>query len=183
MMDADAVDRHPIGPSCLAAPRSPGERPISAMHELETKIPPPIVMVLLGIAAWAAARLLPVFTYDLPFRAFAAGTLAFVGLALNVVPKLAFREAGTTANPLQPASTTRLVTSGLYRYTRNPMYLGHSIVLLAWALYLHNLLVFLSVPMFMLYVTWFQIRPEERLLSERFPDAYAAYRTQVPRWL
>jgi protein-S-isoprenylcysteine O-methyltransferase Ste14 len=153
------------------------------MRELETRIPPPIVMVLLGGIAWMAAKFLPALSFQLPAHTLFAGALAAVGLVLNVLPKLALKHAGTTVNPLKPASTTSLVTSGIYRHTRNPMYLGHSVILLGWAAHLHNLVAFLAVPAFMLYISRFQIQPEERELSARFPDAYAAFSRQVPRWL
>lgn len=86
-------------------------------------------------------------------------------------------------NPLRPASTTHLVTSGVYRHTRNPMYLGHCIILLSWACFLHSVVALLAAPAFMLYVSRFQIQPEERQLSARFPDAYPAFFKRVPRWL
>ena len=153
------------------------------MRWLETKIPPPIVMLLLGIAAWGAARLLPDLSYTLPQRTLISACLALAGVVLNVLPKLAFQRAGTTVNPLRPQLSSQLVTSGVYRYTRNPMYLGQAVILLGWALYLHNAAALLAVPALMLYITRFQIQPEERHLSARFADAYAAFRTQVPRWL
>ena len=153
------------------------------MRWLETKIPPPVVMVLLGITTFGVARLLPALSFEFPLRKLAAVSFAFVGLALNILPKLAFRRAGTTVNPLRPALATSLVTSGIYRYTRNPMYLGHATILLGWALYLHNVTALVVVPAFMLYITRFQIQPEERYLSARFPDAYATFCRQASRWL
>ena len=153
------------------------------MRWLETKIPPPVVLFLLGIAAFGAAHFLPALSFDFPLRRLLAMSLAFVGLALNLLPKLAFQRAGTTINPLRPALSTHLVTSGIYRYTRNPMYLGHAAILLGWALYLRNAAAFVAIPAFMLYITRFQIQPEERYLSTRFPGAYAAFCRQVSRWL
>ena len=78
---------------------------------------------------------------------------------------------------------TQLVTSGVYRYTRNPMYLGMACLLLAWAVYLQNPLALLGVPLFMAYITQFQIKPEERMLVKLFGDAFIRYRQQVRRWL
>jgi protein-S-isoprenylcysteine O-methyltransferase Ste14 len=153
------------------------------MSWLETKIPPPIVMVLLSIAAFGVARLLPALSFPFPLRAYAATVIALVGLALNVLPKRDFRRVGTTVNPLRPKSTTQLVTTGIYRYSRNPMYLGHALILLGWTLYLHNAAAALAVPAFMLYITRFQIRPEERYLSVQFADSYTSFRRQTPRWL
>ena len=153
------------------------------MRELETKIPPPALMVLFGCIAWVAARFLPALAFELPVRTLIASIFVTAGIALNVLPKLAFKRAGTTINPLKPASTTALVTSGIYRYTRNPMYLGHAVILLGWAAYLHNMVALQAVPAFMLYISRFQIQPEERQLSARFPDAYAAFCRRAPRWL
>lgn len=154
-----------------------------AMHRLETKIPPPVAMVLLGLAAFVFARLTPAFSFSLPLRAPVAGVLACVGVALNGLPKLAFKRAGTTVNPLRPALATQLITGGVYRYSRNPMYVGHAVILLGWTLYLHHAVALLAVPLFVLYVTRFQIKPEERQLAVWFPGAYAEFCARVRRWL
>lgn len=140
-------------------------------------------MLLLGAVAYGAARLLPWLSFWLPLRPFVAIACVLAGLALNVLPKRAFRRAGTTVNPLKPGSSTHLVTSGIYRRTRNPMYLGHTLMLLGWALYLHHGAALVTVPAFMLYISRFQIQPEERQLSARFPREYAALCKQAPRWL
>lgn len=153
------------------------------MRWLETRIPPPIVMLLLGIAAWGAARAWPSLSFALPLPWLVAACVVLVGVALNLLPKLAFQRAGTTVNPLKPALASQLVTSGVYRYTRNPMYLGQALILLGWTLYLHNVTALASVPAYMLYITRFQIQPEERHLALRFPGAYARFREQVRRWL
>ena len=153
------------------------------MRWLETKVPPPLVMLLLGAAAFGASQLLPALAFVLPLRTFAAIASALAGLALNILPKLAFQHAGTTVNPFRPSSTTQLVTSGIYRFTRNPMYLGHAMMLLGWALYLQNAAALVAVPAFMLYISRFQIQPEERHLSAGFPHKYAALCKQAPRWL
>ncbi|WP_184409355.1 isoprenylcysteine carboxylmethyltransferase family protein [Xanthomonas sp. 3075] len=153
------------------------------MQWLETRIPPPIVMIVLGIAAFSVARSTPAFACPLPLSTPAAIACACGGAALNGLPKRAFRRAGTTVNPLTPAQATQLITSGAYRYTRNPMYVGHAAILLGWALYLQNPIALLAVPAFVLYVTRFQIMPEERQLAARFPDSYAQFCKRVQRWL
>lgn len=153
------------------------------MIRLETRLPPPLVMLLLGLAASVAALRLPAFGFPVPWITPVAVALIGAGVVLNVWPKFAFRRAGTTVNPLAPASTTRLVTSGIYRYTRNPMYLGHAVILLGWTLALQHAVVLVAVPVFVAYVTRFQIRAEERVLAARFPDDYAAFRARTRRWL
>lgn len=106
-----------------------------------------------------------------------------LGVVLNLLPKLSFRRAGTTVNPLRPSASSVLVISGIYRRTRNPMYLGQALVLFGAMVYLQNLIALLVVPLFLVYITWQQILPEERALMARFPEAYAQYRHRVPRWL
>ena len=153
------------------------------MRGLETKIPPPAVMLLLGCFAWLGARLFPSLSFAFIGQPVAALALVLGGVALNLGPKLAFARAGTTVNPLKPASSSQLVTSGIYRYTRNPMYLGHAVMLLGWASYLGNAAALVAVPAYVLYVSRFQIQPEERHLSTRFPERYAAFSRQTRRWL
>ena len=153
------------------------------MHWLETRLPPPILMVLLGVAALAMTRVFPSPSFDWPLLDTFALALALSGAALNLLPKRGFRQAGTTLNPMRPEASTALVTSGIYRFSRNPMYLGHATILLGWSLYLRSPLALLAPVVFMLYLTRFQIRPEERQLLARFPEAYAAYCATVRRWL
>ena len=113
----------------------------------------------------------------------AALALALGGVVLNLAPKLAFARAGTTVNPLKPETSSHLVTSGIYRYTRNPMYLGHAAILLGWVAYLGNAVGLVAVAAFVLYVSRFQVQPEERHLSTLFPEQYAAFARQTRRWL
>lgn len=154
-----------------------------ALAWLETRIPPPVVMVLAGVLAWALARWLPAFAVDVPGRDAIAIAIAAVGVALNLLPKLAFGRAGTTINPLHPEASTQLVTGGLYRYTRNPMYVGQALVVLAWVVHLGNGAALLAVVFFIAWITRFQIAPEERVLAARFPDAFAVLCRQARRWL
>lgn len=151
------------------------------MHLLETRIPPPLVMLLCGLAGWGLDGLLP--GWALPVPAWAAVSIGVLGLLLNLLPKWTFGRVHTTVNPLRPASTSVLVTSGIYRYSRNPMYLGQALVLLGAMLLLRNALVLLVVPLFVAWITRLQIVPEERALAARFGARYAAFRSQVRRWL
>ena len=153
------------------------------MRWLETRIPPPLVMLLCGGIGYLASRPAAGLAVPLPVPALLAGALLTLGVTLNLLPKLAFRRARTTVNPLRPSASSALVTHGVYRYTRNPMYLGQAIVLAGAMLYLQNPVAWLAVPLFVLYITRLQIVPEERVLSPRFPEAYALFRQRVRRWL
>ncbi|SMB27567.1 conserved protein of unknown function [Sterolibacterium denitrificans] len=91
--------------------------------------------------------------------------------------------ARTTVNPLAPGRSNSVVRTGPYRFTRNPMYLGMALLLLAWCIHLRNPLAPLSILAFFVYIIRFQIIPEERALLAKFGDAYAAYLSDVRRWL
>jgi len=151
------------------------------MHLLETRILPPLVMLLCAALGYALARTWP--WPALPVPGWMALLVMLLGLALNLLPKLAFRRARTTVNPLRPAAATSLVTGGIYRHTRNPMYLGQVLVLLGGMLWLGSAAALLVVPLFVGWITRFQILPEERLLSARFGTDFAAFRRAVRRWL
>ncbi|MCC8684713.1 isoprenylcysteine carboxylmethyltransferase family protein [Xanthomonas campestris] len=105
------------------------------------------------------------------------------GIALNVLPKLTFARAGTTINPLTPQRATQLVTTGLHRYTRNPMYLGHALLLSGWIVSLQQDAALVLVGAYVLAITRLQILPEERALAAQFGPDYPAYCRVTPRWL
>ncbi|WP_295567755.1 isoprenylcysteine carboxylmethyltransferase family protein [uncultured Stenotrophomonas sp.] len=153
------------------------------MRWLETRIPPPLVMLLCAGVGWLGGRLWPGAMLPLPIPALMAGGVMVIGVALNLLPKLAFQRARTTVNPLRPSASSALVTRGVYRYTRNPMYLGQATVLAGAMLYLQSAIALLAVPLFVLYITWLQIMPEERALQARFPEVYPLFRQRVRRWL
>ncbi|SEC14811.1 Protein-S-isoprenylcysteine O-methyltransferase Ste14 [Pseudomonas saponiphila] len=153
------------------------------MQALENRIPPPLVAVLFGVLMGLFSRWLPGLDPDLHTRLLLALPLVMAGLLFVLAGGLSFRRARTTVNPLKPASASALVTSGIYRYTRNPMYVGFALWLLAWGLYLASPLVLLGVLGFVLYMNRFQISPEERALGQLFGADFADYRQRVRRWL
>jgi protein-S-isoprenylcysteine O-methyltransferase Ste14 len=152
------------------------------MRALEHKIPPPVVALLLGAAMWAAARNAAALPVNAGLRVGIAGTLAILGIVVAVLGELAFLKARTTTNPMKPERTSSLVTGGVYRYTRNPMYLGVSAVLLGWAAYLAVPWAILGPLLFIGFITRFQIIPEERELRSKFGAEYAEYQRRVHRW-
>jgi protein-S-isoprenylcysteine O-methyltransferase Ste14 len=153
------------------------------MNRLELKIPPVAVFVAFGALMWAIARALPQATLPVPGAAALAATLSALGAALAVAGILAFRRQDTTVHPIHPHKASAIVSEGIYRYTRNPMYLGLALFLLAWAAWLGNLVSFTGVPAFVAYMTRFQIRPEERALLAKFGPAFSDYMQTVRRWM
>ena len=174
----DAVRNHRFLPQPHYEPRS-----LSLMPPLELKVPPPLVAAVSASLIYGAATLLPVVGISPSLRLGAVLVLAAAGVLLDVAALIAFRRAKTTVSPLSPQNSSTVVSSGVYRFTRNPMYLGLTCLLLAWAVYLASAWALLAVPAFMAYLTRFQIKPEERALTTRFGSTYAAYCARVRRWL
>jgi protein-S-isoprenylcysteine O-methyltransferase Ste14 len=151
------------------------------MKRLDLKIPPVVTVAVTVIGMWLVSRTVPTFTFP-PLRVVAVG-MGIAGAVTTGLAVLSFRRAHTTVNPMKPASASSLVTSGIYHFTRNPMYLGMLFVLVGWALYLANGLACLFLPAFILYMNRFQIEPEERALTARFGQEFLEYASQVRRWL
>jgi protein-S-isoprenylcysteine O-methyltransferase Ste14 len=153
------------------------------MSVIDLKIPPPIIGLSCAALAWSASWLVPSVNATWPFQGSIAALIALPGLALDIWALTAFRSARTTVNPFAPDRSSTIVRSGPYRFSRNPMYLGMAILLSAWATFLGNPIAGLSVLLFIGYITRFQIIPEERILLARFGAPYAAYLSEVRRWL
>lgn len=148
---------------------------------LDHRIPPPVVGILAAAAMWGIAKQFP--PIDFPFRLLLAAGVALAGIAIDVAGLMQFRRSRTTVNPLHPERTSALVTGGIYRRTRNPMYLGMAMLLAAWALYLGSAIALVVLPGFIAYLNRFQIAPEERVLAQRFGADFERYRGEVRRWL
>lgn len=149
------------------------------MSALETRIPPPVVALILGALAWALGG--PALEF--PGWAGLAILWGVLGLAIEIAAALAFVARKTTLLPWAPERTGTLVTSGLFRVSRNPMYLGQALLLGAWSLYTGTWTALLAVPAYVLYMNRFQIGPEERILAAKFGADYDAYRARVRRWV
>ncbi len=150
---------------------------------LELKIPPPVVALTLALFMWLTPAVLGSEQIPYPARALGAFVLACVGQGIAIAGMLAFRRAKTTVSPVKASLASSLVVSGVYRYTRNPMYLGLLLTLLAWAAFLASPSAALWVVAYVLYITRFQIVPEERVLGSLFGAEYEAYKVRVRRWL
>jgi protein-S-isoprenylcysteine O-methyltransferase Ste14/putative intracellular protease/amidase len=150
---------------------------------LELKVPPVALGVITAALMWCARSAAPDFDVPFSFDLIFPVSLALLGVFTCLAGVVAFRQAKTTVNPMKPDTTSSLVVSGIYRYTRNPMYLGFLLLLMAWAAALSNVVVLVSLLAFVLYMNRFQIVPEERMLASRFEQDYAEYRSRVRRWL
>ena len=147
---------------------------------METKIPPPIVTLIFIFLIAYSNRLVEPFSFDYQIP---LGILIIIlGLSVLISAARVFKQLETTINPMQPSQASKLATIGPFKYTRNPMYLGMSIMLLGFGLIFGAKLTLCLVILFILYITLFQIIPEERAMKEKFND-WEDYCSKVRRWL
>lgn len=150
---------------------------------LSLRVPPVVVVLVIAVVQWLAANVLPRWPGDFPGRNWIAIALFALGSAVAVLGVLSFRRARTTVNPMDPSLTSTLVSNGIYRWSRNPMYLGFALWLLAWSVLLGSAFALLVVIPFVMWMNRFQIMPEERALQRQFGAAFEHYCEEVRRWL
>ena len=153
------------------------------MNAIELRVPPVAQFLILMAGMWLLARYVPALSVDIPGRKLFVVLLFCLGGIVAVPAIAAFRSAGTTVDPRRPEEASRLVVRGVYRYSRNPMYLGLLSLLGAWAFYLSNLAAFAGLPLFVLAMNRLQIRPEEAAMQAQFGDDYRMYCQEVRRWI
>lgn len=145
-------------------------------------VPPPVAL-LIGIALiYALSVRLPATNFNLPGQAWLAGLLFVAGLGLMLAAAWALQRAHTTINPIWPDHAKHLVTSGIFRFSRNPIYLGDSLILLGMVFWFGNWLGIAVVALFLLFIDRFQIRAEEQALSRLFGEGYRQYLSHTHRW-
>jgi len=140
-------------------------------------------MLVAGALMWALDRWLPLAHWiDPPWNRMGAVPVA-LGIAVAAAALARLPQAQTTANPVDLSKSSRLVTDGIFRVSRNPMYLGLSLLLIGWALWLGNATPWFIPPLFAILITRVQIIPEEQALGRLFGEQYFAYRRRAARWL
>ena len=154
------------------------------MSFLELKLPPPVVTLAAGLLMFGLAFSAPgPLPLSAVWRHVGAAALFGLGLALLLISGRLFFKAGTTVLPYKPENTSKLVISGVYRRSRNPMYLAMLLMLSGWGVFLGQWPALAGLPLFMLYMTRFQIIPEERALAALFGEEYREYTRRVRRWI
>lgn len=146
-------------------------------------LPPPVVMLVTAALMWLVAYGTPGLSVRLPGQGWLGLAVAVGGLALLLLAALELRRHRTTINPMHPESSEQLVTGGIYRLSRNPIYLADALMLTGWLIYLGNVPAVLLLPAFVVVIQRFQIVPEEQALAARFGEAFRTYMQQVRRWI
>ena len=152
------------------------------MAKLELKLPPLVVMALCSILMWLAKRYSPGLSFDAPGTIVLSLIVTLLGLLFGGLGIYEFQKERTTVNPHNPHSATKLVETGIYQFTRNPMYIGLFLILVGWLIKLQNYFSVIGLPLFLAYITRFQVVPEEKILEEKFGSKFIAYASRVRRW-
>lgn len=150
---------------------------------LELKIIPPVQLIISACFMYGLAKYFPQYHFDLSISIPLIILLILVASVIGILALYDFHKHQTTFHPHTPEKTSTVVDTGVFAYTRNPMYISLTLALIALGLFLQNYSSFIIVPLFIWYITRFQIIPEERMLDKLFPNDYQTYCQKVRRWL
>ena len=148
---------------------------------METKIPPPLVTLVFGMSIYFSREMFPAI--EIQYSLYLGIFLLLSGFFILVSAVRLFRKDETTVNPLSPEQATKLVTDGIFKYSRNPMYLGMAFVLGSIAVFFNLIGGIILVALFCAYITKFQILPEERAMRDLFSDDFDKYTKVTRRWI
>lgn len=150
---------------------------------LENKIPPPIIALVSAMLMWVIST----FSLDVGITFMTRIVLVIMffllGFFFIFLGLISFRRAQTTVDPMKPEAASSLVRTGVYRFSRNPMYIGLVLLLLALLIFLTSPLSIIGIIGFVLYINEFQIKPEEQALMKKFGREYTEYQLKVRRWI
>ncbi len=147
------------------------------------KIPPPVIMLFFVGLVWLFQRYIPIIEFTIPFKLYVCIAIFLLGMLLAVYSVFGFLRAKTTISPFALKETKSLVTSGLYRYTRNPMYLGMALIIASAILFYGALSGVFSLILFVVVLNRLQIKPEEKVLEGIFGAEYTSFKCRVRRWI
>lgn len=139
-------------------------------------------LVCIGLM-WMIQQFIPNKSLLFESRNFIVFGLMILGGSIAVLGMIEFARKSTTVNPHKPENTKEFVQSGVYKFTRNPMYLGLLIVVLSPVFYWGNAATLIIPPLFVWYMNEFQIKPEEEVMEQKFGKAFVEYRKEVRRWI
>ena len=146
-----------------------------------SKIPPPFVVLILVISTFFSSKKIDLI--HIPFQTLLSIFILSAGILIFVNPVLQFIKSKTTVNPIQFEEVNKLVTSGIFKYSRNPMYLGMLMIVLSTSIFYLNIYSILTPLLFILWINKFQIKREEEFLIEKFGDEYLSYKKKTRRWI
>ena len=146
-----------------------------------SKIPPPLVVLILVISTFFSSKKIDLI--QIPFQNLISIFILSIGILILLNPVLKFKKSKTTINPIKFKKVNKLVTSGIYRYSRNPMYLGMLMIVISSSIFYLNIYSILTPLFFYLWINRFQIKREEVFLTEKFGEDYLSYKKKTRRWI
>ena len=151
------------------------------MIDIKTKFPPPLVALTFGFLINYTKNIFP--KIEIKNENFFGSIMIISGFIIILSAIILFKKYKTTITPLNPSNATKLITGGIYKFSRNPMYLGLLLVLLGISSMINIIGGFLFIPLFILYLNLFQIIPEENAMVDLFKDEFLDYKKNVRRWI
>ena len=148
---------------------------------MSTKIPPPIVTLIFGLIIFFSKSLFPIFNFN--NSNYVSLIFLIFGFIILITAVKSFKKHQTTINPLNPDQASSLVNSGIFGFTRNPMYLGMLFILLSISFKFNILGGIIICFLFKIYITRFQIVPEEEAMEKIFKKDFIEYKKKVRRWI
>ena len=145
------------------------------------KIPPPLVVLILVISTFFSSKKIDII--QIPFQNLISIFILSIGILILLNPVLKFKKSKTTINPIKFKKVNKLVTSGIYKYSRNPMYLGLLMIVVSSSIFYLNIYSILTPLFFYLWINRFQIKREEVFLTEKFGEDYLSYKKKTRRWI
>ena len=146
-----------------------------------SKIPPPLVVLILVISTFFSSKKIDLI--QIPFQTSISIFILSIGILILLNPVLKFKKSKTTINPIKFKKVNKLVTSGIYKYSRNPMYLGLLMIVISSSIFYLNIYSILTPLFFYLWINRFQIKREEVFLKEKFGEDYLSYKKKTRRWI
>ena len=149
--------------------------------QIKTKIPPPLVALTFGFLINYTKDIFPKIDirYDIIFGSF----MIIIGSIIILSAITLFKKYQTDITPLKPSNATKLITGGIYKFSRNPIYLGLLLVLFGISIILNPIGGLFLIPLFILYLNIFQIIPEENAMVDLFKGEFLEYKANVRRWI
>ena len=148
---------------------------------METKIPPPILTLAFGLLIYFSKEMFPAIENQLTFNV--GILLVFLGFFIFISAVISFKSSKTTVNPLTPKKATKLVTEKIFKYSRNPMYLGMTTILGSLSLFFNIIGGIIFIALFCVYITKYQIIPEEKVMKNLFKEEFDEYKKTTRIWI
>ena len=145
------------------------------------KIPPPLLVLILVVSNYFSSKKIDLIL--LPNQDITAIIIFLIGMLILINPIFKFIKSKTTIDPIKFKKVNKLITSGIYKYSRNPMYLGLLMLVTSTSIFYLNIFSITTPFFFYYWINRFQIKREEIFLTEKFGKEYLLYKTKTRRWI